>query len=126
MDELPVTVPASVKVLRNGTARIRCTGTDVSEEDIVPKSFWDILDSWGGEWMWELVDPEFRSSDLSWIDRAMADGTLVCCADGSYRKKVSPYVSGTGWVIQCSKSGKCIEGCFYEVSDSANAYRADN
>ena len=75
--------------------------------------------------MWELVDPKFRSSDLSWIDRAMAAGTLVCCADGSYRKKISPHVSGAGWVVQCSRSGECIEVCFYEVSDSASSYCAE-
>ena len=75
--------------------------------------------------MLELVDPGYRTTDLSWIDRAMADGTLVCCADGSYRKKVSPYVSGVGWVIQYSKTNNYIECCFYKVSDSANVYRVE-
>ena len=55
----------------------------------------------------------------------MAEGTLVCCADGSYRKKISPCVSGAGWVIKCSRTGKYIEGCFYEVANSANAYCAE-
>ena len=92
VEELPGTVPVSVRSLRNGMTRTRCTGSEVSKEEFAPKSFWDILDRWGGAWMWELVDPVYRSTDLSWIDRAMADGTLVCCADGSYRKRISPYV----------------------------------
>ena len=75
--------------------------------------------------MWELVDPDLRKRDFTWIKEAMNKGTLVCCADGSYRKKISPWVSGAGWVVHCRKSGQSIEGSFYEVSDSANAYRAE-
>lgn len=29
-----------------------------------------------------------------------------------------------GWVVECSVSGEQLEGCFYESSDDANAYRA--
>ena len=86
----------SVKVLRGGIARIRSRGTEIVERDCVPKSFWDVLDFWGGKWMWELVDPKHRTGDLSWLGSGMKNGTLVCCADGSYRKKISPFVSGAG------------------------------
>ena len=72
----------SVKVLRGGIARICSRGIKIGEEDFAPKFFWDVLDSWGGEWMWELVDPKYRSEDLSWLDKGINNGTLVCCADG--------------------------------------------
>ena len=114
----------SVKVLRGGNARIRSRGTEVAERECVPRSFWDVLDSWGGKWIWELVEPKYRTGDLSWLDKGMKNGTLVRCADGSYRKKISPFVSSAGWVIHCTSSSNSIEGGVYEVSDSANAYRA--
>ena len=37
--ELPDTVPVSVKSLRDGVVKIRCTGSDVFENETVPKSF---------------------------------------------------------------------------------------
>ena len=58
--------------------------------------------------MWELVDPKYRTGDLSWLDKGMKNGSLVCCADGSCRKKISTFVSGAGWVIYCTKSGNKI------------------
>ena len=48
---LPSTEPVSVKVLRGGIVIIRFLGIKIGEEDFIPKSFWDMLDSWVGEWM---------------------------------------------------------------------------
>ena len=96
VETLPSTVPVSVKVLRSGVARINSRCKEIDEEKCSPKMFWEVLDSWGGKWMWELVDPKYRTGDHSWLDRGMKHGTLVCCLDGSYKRKISPFVSGSG------------------------------
>ena len=62
---------------------------------------------------------------MDWLRDGMVNGTLVWCADGSYKRKVAPDVSGAGWIVECTKCGKRMEGSFYEESDSANAYRAE-
>ena len=75
--------------------------------------------------MWEFVDEEYKGQDMEWLREGMVNGTLVWCADGSYKRKVAPEVSGAGWVVECAKSGKHMEGSFYEESDSANSCRAE-
>ena len=49
-------------------------------------------------------------------------GVVFC---GSYKRKIAPEVSGAGWIVECTKTGSRMEGSFYEVSDSANSYRAE-
>ena len=75
--------------------------------------------------MWENVTEDTKNQDFDWIEKAMREGTLVWCADGSYKRKVDPDVCGVGWVVECSKTGRRLEGMFYEVSEDANAYRAE-
>ena len=55
----------------------------------------------------------------------MREGTLVWCTDVPYKRKTAPDVCGVGWVVECKKTGKRLEGFFYEVSEDANAYRAE-
>ena len=55
----------------------------------------------------------------------MKNGTLVWCSDGSYKRKVVPEVCGVGWVVECAKCGKRMEGSFYEISDTFNSCRAE-
>ena len=89
------------------------------------ETFWDLLEDWGGGWMWEHVTDETKEQDFSWIETGMKEGTLVFCADGSYKRKTAPNICGVGWVVECTKTGKRLEGMFYEVSEDANAYRAE-
>ena len=62
---------------------------------------------------------------MDWLLKGMKNNYLVWCADGSYKRKVAPFVSGAGWMVYCTKSKKSMEGQFFEYSDSANAYRAE-
>ena len=55
----------------------------------------------------------------------MKNGTLLWCADGSYNWKLTPLISGVGWIVQCVALGKSIEGLFYKESEETNAYRAE-
>ena len=55
----------------------------------------------------------------------MVNGTLVWCADGSYKRKAASDVCGAGWVAECRATGNRLEGSFYEITEDATAYRAE-
>ena len=53
------------------------------------------------------------------------NGTLVWCADGSYKMKKAPDICGVGWVVECRATGNRLEGFFCEITDAATAYCAE-
>ena len=55
----------------------------------------------------------------------MVNGILVWCVDGSYKRKIAPDICGVGWVVECRATGKRLEGFFYEITDDATAYCAE-
>ena len=75
--------------------------------------------------MWENVTQEVKDGDYEWLKEGMVNGTLVWCADGSYKRKKAPDVCGVGWVVECRATGKKLEGSFYEITESATAYRTE-
>ena len=106
-------VPASIRTLKNGDVRLRCVGPPVTESvQKEHRTVWDLIDSWGANWMWELISEEDRERDVSWRREGIAGGTLVWCCDGSYKKKVVPTASGTGWIVYCTKTGNMLKGYF--------------
>ena len=121
----PEGLVASVKLSASGKVAVRSSASMTREREKKHDSFWDFLDERGGGWMWENVTQETRAGDYTWIKEGMASGSLVWCADGSYNRKKAPDVSGVGWVVECSVAGKSLSGSFYEISDDANAYRAE-
>ena len=80
-------------------------------------SFWQLLDIQGGSWMWKRMTDD--TEDISWMATALTNGTLLMAADGSYNLNKSTLISGAGWIICCSTSGKRIQGSAYEKSSSA-------
>ena len=121
----PEGIPASVRKDNAGRIKFRSSCEMVIAEVKQYESFWDLMREWGGDWMWEHMTDETKNQDFSWIETAMKEGTLVWCADGSYKRKVAPDVCGVGWVVECTKTGKRLEGLFYEVTEDANGYRAE-
>jgi len=117
--------PISVKMHNGNCVRYRSTAELMPEVESTFDTFWDVLKEGGGEWMWEFVEEKYKEDDMDWLREGMINGTLVWCSDGSYKRKVAPEVSGVGWVVECTKCGKRMEGSFYEESDSANSYRAE-
>ena len=73
--------------------------------------------------MWEQVQQE--GGDISWLVEALQNNTAVLVTDGSYDRECAPSVSGAGWKITCRTARKFMEGSFFEVSNSANAYRGE-
>ena len=92
----------------------------------ITTDFWEFLYSWGGEWMWEgIEDDQSTKHDLTWIVDGMRADSLIWVTDGSYDKLRAPDLSGAGWIIFCTTSGKRLTGWFWECSVSASSYRAE-
>ena len=76
--------------------------------------------------MWESLhfDKEAKE-DLTWLIDAMKNNTATWVTDGSYDQKRAPTVSGAGWLVFCTKTGRRFAGSFYEISPSASSYRGE-
>ena len=90
------------------------------------EAFWHTLREGGGEWMWESIHFE-DSSDTSveWIARALEANTSIWVTDGSHFSQQGPYVSGAGWVVMDTHTGKKLACSFAEYSPDASSYRAE-
>ena len=56
--------------------------------------------------MWDNADKRYKNQEISWVFEGIKEQTLVWCADESIKLKVAPVVSGAGWMVCCTKSGK--------------------
>ena len=91
-----------------------------------PADFWQFLASWGGEWMWEGIDDnQITKHDLTWLVDGMKNKTVTWVTDGSYDKLRAADLSGIGWVLLCTRTGKRLTGWCWERSITANSYRAE-
>jgi hypothetical protein len=125
----PGGVPASVQRIDiRGEPRllVSCTGppfpTPTSQAN---PSLWDILFSWGGQWMWESIQFDREGSDTSWLLTAFCNGTLIGVADGSYDRVRAPRICGTGWILCNRLTRRTLAGSFTEVSSSASSFRGE-
>ena len=76
--------------------------------------------------MWGRVyydDP--AAQDLRWLIDGMKNGTLIWVTDGSYDRKRATCISGAGWIIYCTVSGRLLRGEFNKFSREASSYRAE-
>ena len=89
------------------------------------KSIWDLLQSWGGEWMWRSLHFPDQNNDITWLVRAIEQGCLVGCTDGSYNGKRSTNHSSAGWILHDTTSGTRLAGSFCEFSPGASSYRGE-
>jgi len=72
--------------------------------------------------MWEhVVEGDI---DVGWIWDALANGTFLAVTGGSYDREMAPTVSGSGWIIVCTRK-RTLRGSFFEVSQSAGSYRGE-
>ena len=119
----PRGVPATVTRTDEGGVRLLCRGSPLAQRSLPPLRFFDFLRRRGGEWMWTNIVNEGR--DLRWVEAAMRNGTAIWVTDGSYNRKTAPHVSGAGWMLHCTASGRRLFGSFYERSPNAGSYRAE-
>jgi hypothetical protein len=48
-------------------------------------SFWGLIATWGGNWMWNDIDArEYPKDDMKLIAEGMMEGCLLWTTDGSY------------------------------------------
>jgi hypothetical protein len=66
-----------------------------------------------------------REINVTSISTALADGSFIGVTDGSYDRDRASLVSGTGWVICCTKSRKLPGGPFFKISPKAGSYRGE-
>ena len=52
------------------------------------RGFWDFLHSWGGTWMWDVLEyGKDTPEDLQWLVDSVCNGTSIWATEGSYDRK---------------------------------------
>ena len=76
--------------------------------------------------MWEGIDEnQTTKQDLTWLVEGMKNRLLIWVTDGSYDKLRATDLSGVGWVLFCTSTGKRLIGWCWERSITADSYRAE-
>ena len=76
--------------------------------------------------MWEGIDDsQSTRHDLTWVVEGMKNMSLSWVTDGLYDRKRAEEISGVGWVIFCTKTGKRITGWCWERLGSADLYQVE-
>ena len=81
--------------------------------------------------MREGLADKYRYYDLTWLVEGLKKGTIEWCTDGSYHRGRAPNISGAGWMVcdtaplKPGEKRRCLKGNFWEKSNSANSYRAE-
>ena len=86
--------------------------------------FWKVVVNWLQ--VWEGIDDnQATKQDLTWLVEGMKNRTLIWVTDGSYDKLRANDLSGVGWVLLCTRTGKRLTGWCWERSITADSYRAE-
>ena len=86
-----------------------------------PHSLWEVVNNFGGEWMWEGVDNPNRPDDMTWLVDGMKNNTITWCTDISYHREFPPKVSGAGCIALCTKTDNRMTGNFFEIPDDSQS-----
>jgi hypothetical protein len=62
----------------------------------MPHSFVEVLQSWGNTLLWEHMTVH---GGVKWLEHAIAEGTLVAVADGSFIRELYPNLCSTAFVL---------------------------
>ena len=113
---------------------LRETGFNIAAAPSHPQSFWEVLDSFGRDWMWDGIeygrglswggtDNTNRTGDMTWLVDGMKVNAIMWCTDRSCHTKHAPMVSRAGWKAYCTKIDTNMAGNFYETSKDTGSYR---
>ena len=83
------------------------------------QSIWELLRSWGGDWMWTSLFFPNDNNDITWLAEAIAQGMIIGCTDGSYNGKRSTNHSSAGWILLDTASGLRLAG-FYNFANGVS------
>ncbi len=124
IDTLPThCVPAHILPSPVGTILRRNIGPPLATITEEEKTFWEYLRSLGGDWMWENIHE--GGIDVEWIKEAITEGSFLGVTDGSYDTERTKTVSGSGWVICCTKTRRLLRGSFFKILPKAGSYRGE-
>jgi hypothetical protein len=124
VDQIPNgRVPANVLALQGDVVHRRSIGTPRTPTVLTTPTFWEFLKSLGGEWMWDYIKK--GEADVSLISAALTAGTFIGMMDGSYNRVHTGTVSGSGWIICCTKTKQLLWGSFYKILPKAASYRGE-
>ncbi len=70
------------------------------QEAMEPKSFWGVVESWGGTWLWNNLK---TMGDIGWIAESIQDNSLLAITDGSYMKELYPNINSAAFILECTK-----------------------
>jgi hypothetical protein len=116
-------VPVCVTRQGDGSVNLGATGPPRYDPPPIQHDLFSLLNSWGGQWMWEHIKVFGK---LDSVIMAIRNGTAIWCTDGSFDRIVMPTTSSSGWVIFDPLTKHHIRGAFYEDSgQSASAYRGE-
>jgi hypothetical protein len=109
--------------MEDGTINLCAIGADRYEPIPNQHDLFTLLNSWGGNWMWEHIKVFGK---LDSVLAAIQDGSAIWCTDGSFDRVIQPTTSSSGWVIFDPKTKHHLRGAFYEDSGPyASAYRGE-
>ena len=86
------------------------------------QTVWDLLHSWGGDWMWTSIFFPGNCRDISWLISGISAGTVIGCADGSFDSKKSSRLCSAGWILYDTSANTHLAGSFCEFSPGAGSY----
>ncbi len=116
-------VPASFIHTSEGTVLRRSIRPPLAILTTTEDNFWDYLGSLGGNWMWDNIVEGYI--EVEWIKTALETNTFIGATDGSYNRERASTVSGSGWLICCTRAKRLLHGSFYEISPKAGSYRGE-
>ena len=67
----------SVKNCMEDGCKIRSVGSKFHLPAVTEETFWDVLDKWGGSWMWKDVREKYEGQDMDWLMEGMKNNSLV-------------------------------------------------
>ena len=73
--------------------------------------------------MWDNIVEGYI--EVEWIKAALETNTFIGATNGSYNREWASTVSGSGWLICCTRSKRLLRGSFYEILPKAGSYRGE-
>ncbi len=96
-----------------------CSVTTSLDRPELATNFINVLKGWGHTWLWNDLKV---TGGTFWIAKAIAKGTLLAVADGSYIRKQHPDLCAAAFILECTRHRGMLVGSFPEASKAANAF----
>ena len=113
-----VTIPH--QLLDAGAVWLLSFGPPLVSRLSLPVDFWKYLYLLGGECTWDGTEDKHQDFNGWWE----CPSTIPSLASlmTLFNRKVAPYITGTDWVVCCTKSQEILHTDFYEQSKSTSSY----